>query len=225
MTASIYYIATSNYKQGFEQFRTDLHYFLPDVQKTVVVLSDGLTEWDNVEENGILYKVYKIKHYCWPIITLFKMQYMLDYKMDTDLVFFVNADLQYNKDYTGQFNLNKLITINSKYEFGKIIEARTPKNSKAYIKDKFKYKIAGFFGGPASIVYKMCEDVCKWVKEDLAYNIIPAWHDQSYLNKWCIENPDLFNDEELLLFNYKSSKCPWTKLETFKKDRYDIRNT
>jgi len=101
MTASIYYIATSNYKQGFEQFRTDLHYFLPDVQKTVVVLSDGLTEWDNVEENGILYKVYKIKHYCWPIITLFKMQYMLDYKMDTDLVFFVNADLQYNKDYTG----------------------------------------------------------------------------------------------------------------------------
>lgn len=47
---------------------------------------------------------------------------------------------------------------------------------------------AGFFGGKAEIVYKMCEDVSKWVESDLKRGVIPKWHDESYLNKWVFMN-------------------------------------
>lgn len=42
---AIYYIATSNYKMGFNHFKKNLKYLYPEMKKkTVVILSDGLTE-------------------------------------------------------------------------------------------------------------------------------------------------------------------------------------
>ena len=50
----IYYIATSNYKQGFKHFQKNLHLFYPELEKTVVILSDGLEEWNAVvDKNNI----------------------------------------------------------------------------------------------------------------------------------------------------------------------------
>ena len=57
---AIYYIATSNYKKGFIHFKKNIPYLYPEMRKTVVILSDGLTEWDNIIEGNITYKVYHI---------------------------------------------------------------------------------------------------------------------------------------------------------------------
>lgn len=40
--------------------------------------------------------------------------------------------------------------------------------------------------------------MCKWVdhavKEDLSRGLIPEWHDESYLNKWILDNPELCHE-------------------------------
>ena len=76
---AIYYIATSNYKMGFEHFNKNISLLYPNFKKTIIILSDGLEDWNNVVGDNVTYKVYHIDHFPWPIITLFKMIYPFYY--------------------------------------------------------------------------------------------------------------------------------------------------
>lgn len=46
----------------------------------------------------------------------------------------------------------------------------------------------------------MCEDISLMVEKDLKKNIIPQWHDESYLNKWRILNNNLVSYQLKKLF-------------------------
>ena len=188
-TLSIYYIATDSYKEGFIHFQKNLHKFCPEFKKTVILLSDGLEEWDNKEENGITYKRYYIQHEEWPLITLYKMKHILDHWNESDYSCYFNADLQCNPDYDFNkqpFNLTK---------FNASLHVYDRENSPVVIihnKKVYRYVQAGFFLGPANIVKKMCEDVCKDLENDRKNKVIKGpFHDESYLNLWVFENEDL----------------------------------
>lgn len=201
---AIYYIATSNYKEGFKYFKQNLEYFYPDMRKTVIVLSDGLMEWNNVTEGYITYKVYPILHMPWPLVSLLKMNYILEHKIDCDYACYLNANLQINKDYdysSPNVDLSKLnctlhvacASTDTTVEplDGNKFAWAINKASVAYIEDPYTYVQAGFFIGASDIVYSMCESVSKMVEIDLRRNIIPQWHDESYLNKWRLLHKDL----------------------------------
>ena len=227
-TLAIYYIATSNYKMGFEHFKKKLHYFFPQFKKTVVILSDGLDEWDNVEENGILYKVNHIQHFCWPIITLFKMKYINDFQIESDYACYFNGNLQCNVNYdykNSNIDFNKLnVSIhvcssdNDEYD-GKRF-ANIDVNSIAYISKPYKYIQGGFFFGPSNIVYGMCKEVSEMCEIDLKKNIIPQWHDESYLNKWCSDNEHLVNKQRFMSHINFADNCIVGIIETIEKDRH-----
>jgi hypothetical protein len=76
-----------------------MKYFYPEFHKTIIIISDGLTEYNNYydKEYNIHYKVKYIDHYPWPINTLFKTKYIYDNIIDCDYAFYFNADMEFNK--------------------------------------------------------------------------------------------------------------------------------
>ncbi|MBQ2017041.1 MAG: hypothetical protein II208_00755 [Alphaproteobacteria bacterium] len=235
-TMAIYFIATSNYKQGFEHFKRNLHLLYPDIKKTVVVLSDGLEEWDGVVENGITYRVFHIEHYVYPIIMLFKMKHILDHKIDCDYVAYLNGDLQVNPDFDfsqidklidlSKFNTTRHawrcgeIEVFDSYLFDKMF---LNKNSVAYIDGLYAYAQSGFFIGPSEIVFKMCQDVHRMTELDLRKNIIPSYHDESYMNRWIQDNKDSGNivyPPLKIINSHAGAEWPLVIEKTFEKDRW-----
>ena len=225
---AIYYIATSNYKEGFIHFKKNIPYLYPEMKKTVIILSDGLTEWNNIIEENITYKVYHIDHFCWPIVTLFKMKYILDHKIDCDYAMYMNADLQYNINYDTSLNkidLNKLnVSRHTHSDMNKCFDGnyfeKIDKTSSAYIGRPYTYIQGGLFIGPSDIFFKMCKEVCDMLEIDLKSNIITQWHDESYLNKWCVEHICLVKKDQMLMSYRKFIKdIPFAIINTYVKDR------
>lgn len=66
----------------------------------------------------------------------------------------------------------------------------------------------------------MCKDVSEMCEIDLKNNIIPQFHDESYLNKWVQSNLDKVAPL-VQLISYKSFDVqkPFALIETIKKDR------
>lgn len=194
----IYYIATSNYKDGFDTFRKSIKYFMPNVEKTIIVLSDGLQEFNLINSENVNIIVHKIEHLPWPLITLLKFHYIYKYKSENfDYICYCNADLQFNTNcFNYHFNENKInlcAHVNShnfeviddfKFEYNK------NKNSMSYIENSYKYCMGGFIYGPNRLFIDMCKDIINMIDKDLLNNIIAERHDESYLNKWAITNKD-----------------------------------
>lgn len=222
----IYYIATSNYKMGLPYFIQNIHHFFPQFKKTVVILSDGLDDYDGKEIEGVTYKVHHIHHFCWPIITLFKMTLIRDFWEECDYACYFNGNMQCNKDYdynNSNYDFDKLNCawhVNStNVEFDGSKFANISNNSVAFINEPYKYIHGGYFFGPSDIVKEMCNDVSKMVEEDLKKNVIPQWHDESYLNKWCVLNKDKVNKKRFVSYQKYTPGQSIAIIETIEKDR------
>jgi hypothetical protein len=131
----------------------------------------------------------------WPIVALLKMWYISKYREDFEEVYYFNANAQVIRDIPNCGD-KMLCTRHSFHQnildghYFLPIEDDNPKSLSYIGLHDYDYVQAGFFGGRAEIVYKMCEDVSKWVESDLKRGVIPKWHDESYLNKWQTMNSD-----------------------------------
>lgn len=224
----IYYIATSNYKDGFEYFRDKIRYFMPNVQKTIIVLSDGLEEHNLTSYDNVNIVVHKIEHLPWPLITLLKFHYIYNYKNNNfDYICYCNADLQFNTNcFTYRFNKDKInlsAHVNSHcFEIVDDFKFAYTKNqqSTAYIETCYKYCMAGFVYGPSKLFYNMCKDIIDMTNKDLMNNIIAERHDESYLNKWVIENKDkCCAPVKFMTKDENDFNIPFVIKETFVKDK------
>ena len=236
-TLGIYYIATSNYCSGFPHFVKNLHLFAPEFKKYVIILSDGLSEWDGKCISNIEYKVIHIDHYPWPIIALFKFYNIYKYKQDFDYIMYLNAESQFNPYWSGNFwsifSQNKLTL--SRHPQSNLLEIydgerfnNYPKNNTAcYISpDKqFTYVCAGLVFGPSNLFFKMCKDINELIKTDLMGHFIPMWHDETYLNYWRLNNLDITWISPIKLLTCGFSKIsPFGLINSFIKDKYEKRN-
>ena len=44
----------------------------------------------------------------------------------------------------------------------------------------------------------MCDTISQWIEDDLRRGVIPRWHDESYLNKYCLLNKHLCNISKII---------------------------
>ena len=205
-TLGIYYIATGKYNNGFLGFMKNIEYFYPDCDKTIILLSDNLSEYDGKIFNGCKIEYHEICGNSWPIVTLYKMHYILKYKGDYDYCCYCNADVVFNKDFKKYENIDLTRFTASKHNWMNDNFQALPlkddnPNSTSYIGDHiYDYANGCFFIGESTVFYRMCEDVNNMLDIDLKNNIIPRWHDETYLNKWCFTHKDLAQTNIRLIF-------------------------
>ena len=71
--------------------------------------------------------------------------------------------------------------------------------------------------------YEMCENILTMCEEDLKKNILPNFHDESYLNKWINDNQynaNIIYPPKKLLHPEFDDRYPFALINTFIKDRY-----
>lgn len=196
---AVYYIATGEYKKLFPEFLESVHNFFPNNQKIVKVISDGLDEYSNYEKGNVKVDLCpRICNYPWPIVALYKMWHILD-NFDSTCTYscYFNANAIINSHALDVFNLNKITvpyhSFNSKsspYVPWSCININ-PASCAFLVNGTYEYVQSGFFFGPSNLIKKLCEDVINMVKTDTKKCIFAQWHDESYLNKWCVMNGKL----------------------------------
>jgi len=193
----VVYICTDLYNKLFEGFRDSLHNFLPDHKKTVMVLSDGITQEDVDKYNTdkITYHCAHIVHNPWPINTLLKMYYIDKFMRELNLlddithICYFNANSKIREresEYWTRFeqDMDKydlFITTHhySQYRYGY-----------DYIG---KYDIqACFFMGSKDKMIELINDNIQILYDELKQNRIPAWHDETILQEYLIKNKNKY---------------------------------
>lgn len=192
MKIAILYIATGKYFIFWDRFYESAKKFLfsdneKELQFFVFTDNDGKLSED--------VKVTRIENESWPYPTLKRYHYFLQLETELrefDYIYFFNAntlfvapigDFLLPKHHAGFVFVQQPTTLTqSNLEFG--YERRV--QSKAYIKKgEGKYYIWGAFnGGKSSSFLSMAKKINEWTESDRNKNIIPIWHDESYLNKY-----------------------------------------
>ena len=192
----VYYIATGEYKILFPDFLESVQNFFPKCKKVVKLISDGLEEYKDYEKGNVKVDLCpRISNYPWPVVALYKMWHILENYDDTcDYMCYFNANAIIYPHGEDIFNLNKLSTpyhsFNGKNDFyDPWPYIHIDPYSVAYMpNESYEYIQSGFFFGSKKIIKKMCEDVVGMVRLDAGRHMFAQWHDESYLNKWCVEN-------------------------------------
>ena len=195
----VYYIATGDYKILFPEFLKSVKNLFPRCKKAVKLISDGLEEYKDYEEDNVKVELCpRINNYPWPVVALYKMWHILEnYDSTCDYMCYFNANSVINAHSENIFDFNKISisyhSFNGKnnpyYEWKYI---NIDPYSRAYLENEtYEYVQSGFFFGNKILIKKMCEDVVAMIRYDTARHMFAQWHDESYLNKWCVENPEL----------------------------------
>lgn len=207
-SVKIFSISTNNYKSfnlSFIKSFTD--FFLPDHKKQIFIFTDDINHESYRTLTEI--KTFQIRHEPWPWITLKRYEYitnMFDLIRDDDLCIFADIDLEI-------IQMIKTLEINS---FAGVIHPGNLVNpymnqflehnsdSSAYINESlipknYKYIQGCLWGGIGKNFIDMVQILKENTEKDLNNNIVAKWHDESHLNKFCIER---FNNFSFLSSSY-----------------------
>lgn len=200
---AIYYIATSQYINFFNEFLDGIINFFPKVKKKVILITDVENiDIKALERDEIEIEQKHIGHYFWPIPTLFKMFYIKNFFADDcDYHFYCNANMKFVKEFKMDEPFDMcfmkhylsdrlpLYVINNGNNNNCVIPPSWAKCSISSneIPNGAKYCQGGFFGGKSEKVLHLLNDINRMLKDDLKHNIIPIWHDETYLNKYLLK--------------------------------------
>jgi histo-blood group ABO system transferase len=146
----------------------------------------------------------------WPFDSMMRFEIYYNasaqYK-DTDYLFSVDADLQAVNDVTPEQIISDL-TGTRHPGYPAVAPARNLPydnhvTSGSYIGDDEGsshlvlqanilagyYHFGAFWGGKTHHVLQMCKTIRRRIHGDLANEVIPAWHDESHLNRYFLDNP------------------------------------
>ena len=130
----------------------------------------------------------------WPYDTMCRYNVYLKNRElleDQDYLFACDADMLFVGDCGDEILGERVATLHPGY-FGKPgPHDETSPKSVAFIPKRLRksYFCGGFYGGKTSEVFKIFEENITRINEDLEHQIIPAWHDESYWNRYCIDFP------------------------------------
>ena len=81
--------------------------------------------------------------------------------------------------------------------------------------------MGGLHGGKSESYVKMCEELDKMTKEDMAKNVVAKFHDESYINKYMLDkNPLYIKPNYAMPVNWKIKGLDKNKAVILKKHHY-----
>lgn len=199
---AIYYIATSQYIIFFDEFIRNINNFLPGIEKKIILITDSdNVNYSNRSKDDIEVQQKHIDHHYWPIIALFKMYYIDKFfDGECDYHFYFNANMIFYKElildscfdlYVMNHYCGKDMPFMTLNRNKRCIEV--PRSAECYIDSSeilgnVIYCQTAFFGGKTDTMKHMLSEVNNMLRNDLSYNIIADWHDETYFNKYMIKN-------------------------------------
>ena len=198
MKIAISFIGTGRYLNFLPQYYEYIEEnFLPGVEKTILVFSDGEIEGmpDNI-------KFYHQEHLEWPFITLKRFEIIKKARKeieDCDWLIFLDADTRVvdriteeeffsDKPYFGVHHPCHALKMQPHTEYPGAFETNI--NSRAGVTeedDTSMYYQGCLWGGRVPEVLDMIEELDSRVEEDLSNDVIAVWHDERQLNKFYSE--------------------------------------
>ena len=221
MKYGIFYIATSIYKNYFNDFLKTVKYIFPNKEKELIILSDGLYEYNDKQIDNIHIIVENIIDYPYPLINLCKFQSIYHYakKYNIDKILYFDADtIVFEKDdnywawVDELLNTDKLICsyhphylynneeifqnsgfIYDNNELGVYCDPQYIHNNKCYI-------MSSFFMGSIKAIEYIYKEIYKMTSKDLRnYRWIPWFSDEAYLNALNVSDNIINHKETIIL--------------------------
>ena len=206
----IFYIATSIYKEYFNMyFLPSMKNLFPDDKKELIILSDGLEEYNNKFIDNFNIHVENIINFPYPIINLVKFQLIEYYakKYNINIILYFDADtIIFNKSNYFWENLkHKIINsdnlicsyhphylYNKLFDFTKNIffpfnefDSKSLKIDYYKLRNNKNYIMTSFFMGKYEYIKLYSEKIYDYAKIGLANTFIrciPWFSDETYLN-------------------------------------------
>ena len=220
MKYGIFYIATSVYKEYFENFLKTVKYIFPDKQKELIVLSDGLYEYNDKQIENIHIIVENIIDYPYPLINLCKFQTIYYYanKYDIDKILYFDADtIVFEKDniywkWVDEELLSTDMLICSYHPHYLYNNEKIFYNNgfiyndnnlgvycdPQYIHDNKCYIMSSFFMGSIKAIEYAYKEIYNMSSKDLRnHRWIPWFSDEAYLNALYVKD-NIINDKETI---------------------------
>lgn len=203
-TVALCVVATGKYIQFVKPLIDSAEkYFCPMHERRYIVFTDyNVEQYPLYQDHDIpnITYVYQ-KKLGWPKDTLFRFDIYLKNKdcfSGVDYIFACDADMLF-VDYMGNEILSDRVATQHPGHKGKyplwgkpgIVSYETNLFSTAYIgPDEGEYYFAGgFYGGSYDQFFQMMSILTKRIARDLHFNYIAVWHDESHLNRYCIDYP------------------------------------
>ena len=203
MKVAISFLGTGKYLDFLPKYYENIEkYFLPNSEKTILAFTDG--ELDGTPEN---LKVFSQEHLDWPYITLKRFEIINKAReiiSNHDWFVFIDGDaLVVDRiDEEDFFTDKPLFGVHHPCHYLKMPPHNqypgayeiTENCNAAVDLEKYQPKVyyqGCFWGGRTPEVCAMIDELEYRVGDDLKRNVVALWHDESHLNKYFIENPDL----------------------------------
>lgn len=151
----------------------------------------------DIKTNNIKIKYVHVSHVPFPMISIFRYEYYLAYENieEYDYIYHIDCDMKLVSN-VGEEILSKRVCVKHPGMFvafkapNDFPYERNPKST-AYIPEGSgsSYFQNCFQGGEKVEFINMCKVIQKYTETDLKRNYIPFAHDESYMNKYMIDNP------------------------------------
>lgn len=183
-------MATGRYGDlGLKMIESARRFFLPKHERSFFIFTDGV-----VPEAQDVIRIEQ-KKLGWPYDTLKRFHvYLANQELfkEMDYIFAIDADMIFVAE-VGDEILGDLVATR---HWGFVEKKGTycgNKKSAAYVsrKERKTYCCGAFYGGKREEVQKMLTTLVRNVNSDLKKNLIPKWHDESYLNRYFIDHPPM----------------------------------
>ncbi len=181
-------VATGKYCDlGVKMIETARQYFLPNHDRTFFIFTDG-----NVPEAKDIVRIEQ-KKMGWPNDSMKRFHVYHSHKdlfKDFDYLYTIDADMVFLSEVGDEIIGDLMAT----RHWGYLDKPGTycgNKKSRAYVtrSKRANYCCGAFYGGTRENVLAMIETNMRDVDVDLQKNIIPKWHDESYINHYFIDHP------------------------------------
>ena len=190
---AILYISTGKYIKFWDGFYQAMEkYFLPRHEKTYFLFTDH----DDLAVPKNVVKVHQ-DQLPWPYITFKRFHFfdgVKDKLKEFDYIYFLNGTMmpvaEINEEIFPTKEQEIMVTLHPGYFRGdqKYLPYDRNPRSKAYIAhgDGKYYFMGGFNGGTSEGFLKLIERLMNWTDIDLLNKVMPAWHDESMLNRYVL---------------------------------------
>lgn len=137
-----------------------------------------------------------VPHKPWPNSTLMRYHFFLEHREQLEQcshLFYCDADMRFVGRVGSEIVHTRVATLHPGYyekPADRFTYERRPE-SKAYIPCGVgeHYYCGGVQGGETKAYLEMSETISQWVDEDQKKGIIAIWHDESYYNRYLLNNP------------------------------------